>query len=243
MAENKQTQEQNQTIPEAAFHSPISSLDIPNHICELLVNNGFDNIGELVLQLETDKKNILDISGIGPKILEQIETATEEFEPEIITVDLPYHPPPVPTLADFYKPPYHQPQHDAKEKAKGEEKEQIITYNSPVPSLADYFDPDNMVVVLETVPAEALKTKKKNKKKPKPDLKAKKKTVSKKKTPSKKKSKAKKGEMKKQSKKDKASKKVSKKALKKKSKKKSDKKKSDKKKSSKKKKHKKSKKK
>jgi hypothetical protein len=165
MTENNNRQEENHDIPEATFHAPISALDIPNHIGSLLQKNEYLNVGELVLQLVTDKQKILAINGIGPKILEQIEDATDNFEPENAIAEIPYHPPPVPTLADFYKPPYqHTQQNASKNKAEHQETEKTVSYNSPVPSLADFFEPENMVVVLETIPSNKLKPEKKKSK-------------------------------------------------------------------------------
>jgi hypothetical protein len=173
MTENNNRQEINHDIPEATFHTPISALDIPNHIGSLLEKNEYHNVGELALQLVTDKQKILAINGIGPKILGQIEVAANNFEPEDVIAELPYHPPPVPLLADFYKPPYkHTQQKTLKYMTETQETEKNMTYNSPVPSLADFFEPENMVVILESSPSDELKAEKK-KSKPVPKHKSK----------------------------------------------------------------------
>ncbi len=188
MDDHQNNSENNHEIPDEAFHSPIAALNVPNHITSMLEQNGFHNVGELIQQLGDDREKILDINGIGPKILEQIEVATINFEPEVPVMEITYHPPPVPTLADFYRPPLgiqDKPQTEELDKSGNTE---TIAYNAPVPSLADFFDPDNMVVVVETVPLDEFK------KDGKPSKKIKKKKASKKaeKSPKQKKKKEKK---------------------------------------------------
>lgn len=171
MDDHSHSKENRPEILEAAFHSPISALDMPEYIITMLEQNGFHNAGELIQAIQTDKERILEIKGIGPKIFEQIDAAANSFEPQALSVKLPYHPPPVPTLADFYKPPLGiqaKPPVDDDHSEKGAK---TITYNPPVPSLADYFDPENMVVVVETVPSKEIADKGKGSKKEKTKIK------------------------------------------------------------------------
>lgn len=165
MDENHGNQAFDHEILDAAFHSPIAALDIPKYIIAILEQGGFHNVGELIQQIDTDREKILEISGIGSKILEQIEVAITNFEPEISAAPMAYHPPPVPTLADFYKPPLGAKPDTQKEDNDDDESSETISYNAPVPSLADYFDPDNMVVVVESVPLAEFKKQAESKKK------------------------------------------------------------------------------
>ena len=153
MSKNIENEATKHEFRDAAFHSPISALDIPDHINALLKKNGFHNVGQLIQQMETEKEELLDISGIGPKILEQIDLAVADFAQDTEPVSLPHHPPPVSTLADFYHPPIgeHHPE-QAKNSDDEIKSEASFSYHSPVPSLSDYFDPENMVAVVESLP-------------------------------------------------------------------------------------------
>lgn len=202
-------------IPEAAFHSPISNLDVSKHITKLLDDNGYHHVGDIIQQLVDEKEVLLAIRGIGPKILEQIEIAIENFEPEVQDTSPVVYPPPVPTLADYFRSRGGLALEETveKESDKGDT-DQTISYNPPVPSLGDYFDPENMVVVVHTLTAEETKAFEKQTKaqsKPKKDKKSKKaekpKTKRKKKARKPKNKQDKKGKKDKKEKKDKKNKK------------------------------------
>lgn len=67
------------SVPDSASDPPISALNFPTYICTLIENAGYQNVGALVLQMETDREAILAIKGIGPKTLELIEAAIENY--------------------------------------------------------------------------------------------------------------------------------------------------------------------
>jgi N utilization substance protein A len=67
-------------IPSTAFHIPLDDLPIsPRHIITL-TGEGFSTIGDLMLQLKLDSDVILAIQGLGPKTMEEIQKALDEFE-------------------------------------------------------------------------------------------------------------------------------------------------------------------
>ncbi|MBC8332330.1 MAG: hypothetical protein H8E28_10150 [Anaerolineae bacterium] len=129
------------TIPEAAFHSPISVLALPNYVLELLTKNQIPTVGELMQWLEKDRKQILAIRGIGPKILEQLETAIQNFAPTPYAISAPKYPPPVPTLADYYKSLGGKISVNKKKEPEPVAQPSEPDYPPPVPSLADYYVP------------------------------------------------------------------------------------------------------
>ena len=88
------------SIPESAFNSPITELEIPTSVHKLLEGSGYVNVGDIMLQVAEDEKQILAVRGIGPKILEQIIFAIKEFEfPEdnSIQIEHPKYNSPVPS--------------------------------------------------------------------------------------------------------------------------------------------------
>ena len=67
-------------IPSTAFQIPLDDLPIsPRHIITL-TGEGYSTIGDLMLQLKLDSDVILAIQGLGPKTMEDIHKALDEFE-------------------------------------------------------------------------------------------------------------------------------------------------------------------
>lgn len=201
-------------IAESAFQSPVTELDLPASVHNLLVTNGYSNTGDLVIQMKTDEEVILRIRGIGPKILEQIVIAIKQYEtPEkdAPKEKSPSYNTPVPSLADYYKPPLGNNIEPSEEVGEEDKDEKTPVYNSPVPSLADYYDPDSIITSVNPMKASAItvisepktpkkkndKKKKKKAKKAIKEKKVKKKKLEKKQKPKKKASKKSKGKKKK----------------------------------------------
>ncbi|MBC8233591.1 hypothetical protein H8E77_28925 [bacterium] len=146
------------TIPEPAFNSPITELEIPPSVHNLLEGNGYKNVGDLILQMGIDDKQILAIRGIGPKIFEQIGVAIKQYETpkEAKVVKSPTYLPPVPSLADYYKPPLGNMVSSKDEDVEADEPADAApSYSPPVPSLADYFDPDSVITSVNPMKASA----------------------------------------------------------------------------------------
>lgn len=79
--------------------SPLSSLNLPGRIQQLLEENGVISIDDLAVRLEKDPKSILAFGGIGPKTLLMINSALEAFEKEPMEL----YPEPVQSLGDQFK--------------------------------------------------------------------------------------------------------------------------------------------
>ncbi len=196
-------------IAEAAFHSPITELELPPSVHNLLETNGYENVGDLILQMNADEKLVLAIHGIGPKILEQLEVAIKQYEApkEFVKTETPTYSPPVPSLADYFRPPQGNMESSKEEKTvQKDPADTPPSYNPPVPSLADYFDPDSVITSVNPMKSNAIAVA--NKQKPPKKKAKKKKQVTKKEKGSKGK--------KKEDKKQKSKKKVSKPTVKKK---------------------------
>jgi N utilization substance protein A len=66
-----------ESVPNAAYELPLETLGLAEKTLQLLVNEEYDNVGDLMLQMVMDATKINDINGIGPKAMESIETAIE----------------------------------------------------------------------------------------------------------------------------------------------------------------------
>jgi N utilization substance protein A len=94
-------------IPQDAFNIPLEEFDVSERIYELLSENGFTTVGELMLQIEMDPDVILKINGMGPKAMADIQAVLAslrlvplEIEPEI-TID---QVPETETISDIPQP-------------------------------------------------------------------------------------------------------------------------------------------
>lgn len=66
-----------ESIPNSAFELPLNSLGISNRAQNLLINYGYKNVGDLMLQLNIDSDKILAINGFGPKAMEEVNSAID----------------------------------------------------------------------------------------------------------------------------------------------------------------------
>ncbi len=86
-AQQAMVEEARSEIPEAAFDIPLDDLGVSPRMTILLTGEGYSTIGDLMLQLSLDPDVILSIDGVGPKTMEEFETAIKEFEfpkPEVV---------------------------------------------------------------------------------------------------------------------------------------------------------------
>jgi N utilization substance protein A len=67
-------------IPSPAFKIPLEDLDIPLRLSILLAGEGYSTIGEMMMQLEIDEDVILALNGVGPKAMESLKGAIENFD-------------------------------------------------------------------------------------------------------------------------------------------------------------------
>ncbi len=79
-AEKAREAEARESIPSTAFDIPLDDLPISPRLIITLTGEGYSTIGDLMMQLELDSDVILAIDGLGPKTMENIQTALDEFE-------------------------------------------------------------------------------------------------------------------------------------------------------------------
>jgi transcription termination/antitermination protein NusA len=71
-------------IPTSAFSLPMEKLGLKEHVFNILVEAGYENIGDLMLALKLDENKVLGLAGVGPKAMENIheQIAVMEFPAE-----------------------------------------------------------------------------------------------------------------------------------------------------------------
>jgi N utilization substance protein A len=67
-------------IPSPAFGIPLDDLEIPVRLSMLFAGEGYSTIGEVMMQLELDEDELLALNGVGPKAMETLKEAIENFE-------------------------------------------------------------------------------------------------------------------------------------------------------------------
>jgi transcription termination/antitermination protein NusA len=66
-------------IPEAIFDIPLEELGFSERICNILVEGGYQTVGDLKYQMDTEPDSILGLAGVGPKLMQEITRQLEEL--------------------------------------------------------------------------------------------------------------------------------------------------------------------
>jgi len=77
-------------VPVAAFAIPLDQIGLKEHIFNIMVEAGYDNVGALMAMLKTDPDRVLGLPGIGPKAMQNIEeslAAVKFPEPEAVQAE------------------------------------------------------------------------------------------------------------------------------------------------------------
>jgi N utilization substance protein A len=59
-------------VPPAAFTMPLDQLGLKEHVFNILVEAGYENIGNLMMALKLDENKVLGLAGVGPKAIQNI---------------------------------------------------------------------------------------------------------------------------------------------------------------------------
>jgi N utilization substance protein A len=71
-------------VPEEAFEMQLEELELSTRVHSLLEEAGYGTVGDLMVQMHMDSDAITDLSGVGPKSMEEIETTLSEVSfPEV----------------------------------------------------------------------------------------------------------------------------------------------------------------
>ncbi len=88
IAEDARQREARIGIPEVVFSQSILDSTLPEHVAFILQEAGFENVGEVVLQIRQNPDAILALQGIGPKAMQEIDKLVESvvtpIKPETI---------------------------------------------------------------------------------------------------------------------------------------------------------------
>src|SRR6266540_2076529 len=60
-------------VPTVAFGMPLEQLGLKEHVFNILVEAGIDNVGALMMYMKMDANKVLGLPGIGPKAISNIE--------------------------------------------------------------------------------------------------------------------------------------------------------------------------
>lgn len=83
-------------IAPAAFTMSLDALALKEHIFNILVEAGYENIGQLMLDMKAYQDRVLGLPGVGPKAMEHIQ----EQVAAMVFPELPVEPEPVPVVAE-----------------------------------------------------------------------------------------------------------------------------------------------
>ncbi|MFH1183472.1 MAG: transcription termination factor NusA [Chloroflexota bacterium] len=59
-------------VPPAAFTMPLDGLGLREHVFNILVEAGYETIGDLMLVLKLDENKVLGLAGVGPKAIQNM---------------------------------------------------------------------------------------------------------------------------------------------------------------------------
>ena len=86
-------------VPPIAFTMPLDQLGLKEHVFNILVEAGYENIGNLMMSLKLDENKVLGLAGVGPKAIQNIQEQLSaiqfpevpvEVQPEaVITEEMP----------------------------------------------------------------------------------------------------------------------------------------------------------
>jgi N utilization substance protein A len=74
---NARLQKAQEMVPNATYELPLETLGLPDSTQDLLLDEEYDNVGDLMLQMIMDPGKINEINGIGPKAMENIQDAID----------------------------------------------------------------------------------------------------------------------------------------------------------------------
>lgn len=74
----KAKEEAQARVPRGAYKVPIKELDLPEKVYSNLVNNGLQNLGELMERIALGDEALLMLNGVGVKALREIKQAVDE---------------------------------------------------------------------------------------------------------------------------------------------------------------------
>ena len=154
-------------VPSAAFTMPLESLGLKEHIFNILVEAGFETIGDLMMSLKTEPNKVLGLPGVGPKAIQNIDEriAATTFPEPVAVETAPVVEQPAQPVAVEEKPVGEKPAEVKKEAKKPVEEDNELAKDGV--SLEEMFKMKPEIFQAAAAPEEESTDKKKGKKKSK----------------------------------------------------------------------------
>lgn len=74
-------------MPESVVDLPLDGVGLSEKIYNILVEAGYQSVGDLKYQMDTEPDSILGLSGIGPKAMQEIEKVLEAVLAEAVSIE------------------------------------------------------------------------------------------------------------------------------------------------------------
>jgi N utilization substance protein A len=71
------------SIPPAAFEIPLEKFDVSDRVYAVISETGLQSVGDLMLQMKLDPDSIWKLSGMGPKAMQELQSALDRLEAEL----------------------------------------------------------------------------------------------------------------------------------------------------------------
>lgn len=72
------------SVPPAAFEIPLEKFEVSDRVYAVISETGLQTVGDLMLQMKLDPDSIWKLSGMGPKAMQELQTALDKLEAELL---------------------------------------------------------------------------------------------------------------------------------------------------------------
>jgi N utilization substance protein A len=79
-------------ISPAAFDIPLEKFEVSDRVYAVISETGFQSVGDLMLQMKLDPDSIWKLSGMGPKAMQELQTALDQLEARLPVAEAEVHP-------------------------------------------------------------------------------------------------------------------------------------------------------
>jgi N utilization substance protein A len=86
--EDERVLQARESVSPAAFDIPLEKFDISDRVYAVISETGLQSVGDLMLQMKLDPDSIWKLSGMGPKAMQELQTALDKLEAELLPVEI-----------------------------------------------------------------------------------------------------------------------------------------------------------
>jgi transcription termination/antitermination protein NusA len=76
------------SIPQPAFDIPLEKFEVSDRVYAVISETGLQTVGDLMLQMKLDPDSIWKLSGMGPKAMQELQTALDRLEAQLAPVEV-----------------------------------------------------------------------------------------------------------------------------------------------------------